>query len=147
MLTEKQKEKSTLSQITKNGVTIKPSQLVFVSEKMWGHEEWIVNKPAYCGKKLVFNAGYQCSMHHHKVKDETFYIQSGKIVLETDYNGLQESRILTAGDTAHIPQGMWHRITAIQTAEVFEFSTFHREEDSYRRTNSGKADLKAMGIE
>ena len=42
---------------------------------------------------------------------------------------------------------MWHRITALETAEVFEFSTFHMEEDSYRRTDSGKADLKTMSIE
>ena len=147
MLTEHQKETSATATVIKNGCTVKPNQLVFISEKVWGHEEWIVNKPAYCGKKLIFNAGYQCSMHHHKVKDETFYIQSGKVVLESDYKGRQESRILTAGDTAYIPQGMWHRITALETAEVFEFSTFHMEEDSYRRTDSGKADLKTMSIE
>jgi len=85
-------------------------------------------------------------MHHHKIKDETFYIQSGKVLLETDFNGQTDSRIMTAGDTAHIVPGMWHRLTAIMDAEVVEFSTFHMEEDSYRRTPSGKVDLKAMGI-
>jgi len=79
-------------------------------------------------------------------KTKRFYIQSGKVLLETDFNGATASRIMTAGDTAHIVPGMWHRITAVADAEVIEFSTFHMEEDSYRRTTSGKADLKAMGI-
>ena len=125
---------------------IRPDQLECIVEKEWGHEEWIVNKPAYCGKKLVFRRGYQCSMHCHKIKDETFYIQSGKLILELDFNGKQEVRIVTAGDTAHIVPGMWHRLTAILDSEVVEFSTFHREDDSYRRSSSGKADLKAMGF-
>lgn len=125
---------------------VKPDQLDCIVHKEWGHEEWIVNKPAYCGKKMVFKSGYQCSMHHHKIKDETFYIQSGKIILETEYEGQAAMRVMTPGDTAHMIPNMWHRITALVDSEVFEFSTFHMEDDSYRRTNSGIADLKAMGF-
>lgn len=127
-------------------VVIKPAQLDRVVHKEWGHEEWIVNKPAYCGKKLVFKGGYQCSMHHHKIKDETFYVQSGTVVLETEQDNHKTLRIMAAGDTAHITPGVWHRLTALVDAEVFEFSTFHMEEDSYRCTQSGKADLASMGL-
>jgi quercetin dioxygenase-like cupin family protein len=130
--------------LSKNGFSLKPDQLVHIAEKEWGHEEWIVNKPEYCGKKLVFNAGFQCSMHQHKIKDETFYIQSGKIILESEYQNNHNIRIMTAGDVMHIPTGMWHRIIAIENSEVLEFSTFHREDDSYRRTSSGRADLSAF---
>lgn len=146
-MTSPQKAPQENTVMTKNGVLVKPAQLVHISEKEWGHEEWIANSPGYCGKKLVFNKSYQCSMHHHKIKDETFYLQSGKILLETDYKDKTESRIMTAGDTAHIVPGMWHRITALTNAEVFEFSTLHMEDDSYRRTTSGKVDLKALGFE
>ncbi len=132
--------------LIKHGFIVKPEQLECIVEKEWGHEEWIVNKPAYCGKRLVFKAGYQCSMHHHKVKDETFYLQSGKVVLETECNGVAQTRIMLPGDTAHMPPLTWHRLTALVESEVFEFSTFHAESDSYRRTNSGKADLVAMGL-
>lgn len=116
----------------------KKDQLVHIAHKEWGHEEWIVNKSEYCGKKMVFKAGYQCSMHHHKLKDETFYIQSGTIILETEDELGSHARVMTPGDTAHIKVGLWHRIVAITNAEVFEFSTFHMEEDSYRKTSSGK---------
>ncbi len=145
---QNQQNKHDQKQVTTTyGFVVKPTELECVVPKEWGHEEWIVNKPAYCGKKLVFKAGYQCSMHHHKIKDETFYVQSGKVILETEYKGVSSMRIMTAGDTAHMIPEMWHRITALVEAEVMEFSTYHREDDSYRRTSSGKADFKAMGIE
>lgn len=126
-----------LDKKTSNKIVTKPDQLVHVAQKKWGHEEWIVNKPEYCGKKMVFKAGYQCSMHHHKIKDETFYIQSGTIILETEDNSVAHSRTMNAGDVAHIKTGLWHRIVALTDAEVFEFSTFHMEDDSYRKTESG----------
>ena len=49
--------------------------------KVWGEEHWIVNKE-YCGKKLVLKKGFRCSMHFHKIKDETFYVISGKVLIE-----------------------------------------------------------------
>ena len=52
----------------------------FVS-KGWGFEKWIVNCEKYCGKLLYFVKGKKCSWHYHKIKDEVFYIQSGKILL------------------------------------------------------------------
>ena len=50
--------------------------------KGWGFEKWIVNTEEYCGKLLYFAKGKKCSWHYHKLKDETFYIQSGKILLK-----------------------------------------------------------------
>lgn len=119
----------------------KPEQLVFISSKIWGHEEWIVNNPQYCGKKLVFKAGYCCSLHYHKIKEETFYILSGKVLIDLEENGIKTKRVMTPGDTQHIPQGTIHRINALTDAEVMEFSTFHMEEDSYRIIPAGKVNL------
>ena len=48
-------------------------------EKGWGYELWIVNNNLYCGKILHFNKGKKCSWHYHKIKQETFYVQKGKL--------------------------------------------------------------------
>lgn len=122
-------------------------QLVNYVEKEWGHEEWIANNDKYCGKKLVFKVGYQFSMHYHKIKDETFYVLTGKLYLETEYEGKHETRLLVAGDIVHIVPYMNHRLTALAPSEIIEFSTHHMDEDSYRTALSGKADLKAMNLE
>ena len=57
----------------------------FVS-KGWGYEDWIVNTEKYCGKVLFFKKGKKCSWHYHKIKDETFYVQSGKVQLLYGYD-------------------------------------------------------------
>ncbi|MFC1894420.1 cupin domain-containing protein [Candidatus Dependentiae bacterium] len=124
----------------------KVDQLVNFVEKVWGHEEWIVNNPKYCGKKLVLKSGTRCSMHKHEIKDETFYILSGKILLETEFEGKKENLLMTTGDVKHIEIGMWHRFTGIVDTEIIEFSTFHMDEDSIRRELSGKIDLKDLGF-
>ena len=47
--------------------------------KGWGYEKWIANCEKYCGKLLFIAKDKQCSWHYHKLKDEVFFIQSGKI--------------------------------------------------------------------
>lgn len=122
----------------------KENQLERVESKIWGREEWIVNKPRYCGKKLIVKKGYRCSLHFHKIKEESFYILSGKILLETDDGKNRSIRIMESGDIAHIEIGQLHRFTGIADSELIEFSTFHMEEDSYRCEPSCKVDEQEL---
>ena len=104
-------------------------------EKGWGHELWIVNKKEYCGKLLFFKKDKMCSWHHHKVKDEVFYIQSGKIKVIYSWNDSIDSAevvILEKGDNFYVPTGLRHRMIAIEDTELFEFSTQHFDKDSIR---------------
>ena len=76
-------------------------------------------------------------VHYHKLKDETFYVQSGKIEMTYGLNNDIESDetdqiILEAGDTFYIPIGLKHQAKAVVDSNVFEFSTTHFDEDSYR---------------
>ncbi len=116
--------------------------------KVWGHEEWIVNNNSYCGKKLVFKSGYQCSLHYHKIKSESFYVATGVVLLELRPEHFVKSfvRVMKPGDVCHIEQHVRHRISAITDAEIFEFSTFHRENDSYREIEAGKIDLMQLKL-
>ena len=50
--------------------------------KGWGFEKWIVNCSEYCGKLLYFVKDKKCSWHYHELKDEVFYIQSGRILVK-----------------------------------------------------------------
>ena len=75
--------------------------------KGWGFEKWIVNCDKYCGKLLYFVKDRRCSWHYHKIKDEVFYVQSGKILVKYSENDDLDT-------------------------ELYEFSTQHFDEDSYR---------------
>ena len=103
--------------------------------KRWGYEKWIVNKSEYCGKILFFAKGKKCSWHYHKLKDEVFYINSGKLLVsysyEDDLSNATEV-ILEEGDNFHVEVGMRHQMTALEDTQMFEFSTQHFDSDSYR---------------
>ena len=70
--------------------------------KGWGYEKWIVNFEKYCGKLLFFNAGKKCSWHYHELKDEVFYIQSGKIMLKFS----QEDDLKKANEIIPVPNAI-----------------------------------------
>lgn len=103
--------------------------------KGWGYEKWITNNEKYCGKLLFFIKGKKCSWHYHKVKDEVFYIHSGKIELTfglTDEKKDASTIVLQKGDSFHVPVGLRHQMLGLEETELFEFSTQHFEEDSIR---------------
>lgn len=108
---------------------------MLIVEKGWGYEKWIANTEKYCGKLLHFDEGKRCSWHFHKIKDEMFYVQSGELEVtfgESDSRAEASILILRPGDSFHVPTGLRHQMKAITTSDVFEFSTEHFEEDSYR---------------
>lgn len=110
------------------------SDFIYV-DKGWGYEKWIVNCPEYCGKLLFFDKGKKCSWHYHILKDETFYIHSGKVLLTygtTDDITAGQAIILNKGDKFHVPRGLRHQILALEETNLFEFSTQHFDSDSYR---------------
>lgn len=103
-----------------------------IVEKVWGKEKWIVNTDKYCGKILYLKKGWRCSRHHHRKKDETFYVLDGRVLFE-----LNDKRIeLKSDDSIRIKPGDWHRFTGLEDSIIIEFSTHHDDEDTFRSTNS-----------
>ena len=103
--------------------------------KGWGYEKWIVNKEEYCGKLLFFKKGKRCSWHFHKLKDEVFYLQSGKMIVRYssgDNPELANEILLEPGQNFYVPVGLRHQMEALENCELFEFSTQHFDEDSHR---------------
>ena len=106
-------------------------------EKEWGYEIWLANneKEDYCGKLLHMIKGKKCSWHYHTLKDETFYLQDGKILLKySDDDDIKKAKeiVLNRGDKFHIYRGLRHQMYALEDTDLFEFSTQHFEHDSNR---------------
>src|SRR5574343_452716 len=96
--------------------------------KGWGYEKWVVNKKEYCGKILFFEKDKKCSFHYHKIKDETFYLQSGKIMLSYSYeDDIEKSnmKVLDPGDSFYVPINLRHRMVALEDSILIEFSSEH----------------------
>jgi mannose-6-phosphate isomerase-like protein (cupin superfamily) len=115
---------------------------VKIVDKVWGKEIWMANTDLYCGKKLILEKGKRVSLHHHKNKDETFYIDSGKVLMQLG----DEEKILKPGDCVRISQNVWHRFTGLEPSVIIEISTHHEDSDSYRKEGelSGEAPKEVM---
>ena len=113
--------------------------------KDWGYEMWIHNDEEYCGKLLVFTDKYnKFSMHYHLKKKESWYVQEGSF--KFDYidveNGKKESIVMLKGDSVTIERGLPHQLTSLENNSImFEVSTEHFDEDSYRIYRNTPNDL------
>ena len=102
--------------------------------KGWGEELIIENNEMYCGKLLIFKKGCKFSMHYHLLKDETWYVQEGKFNyrwIDTETAELNQTK-LKKGDVVRQRVGQPHQILALTDGTIFEVSTQHFDEDSYR---------------
>lgn len=108
--------------------------------KIWGHELIIDNNELYCAKLLIFNKGSKGSLHFHIKKTETFYVQKGKF--QFSYNntetGEMEQTELNVGDVVKLLPGQTHQLLALEESVIFETSTQHFDNDSYRVSPSSK---------
>ena len=107
-------------------------------DKPWGHELHWAKTDRYVGKVLHVKAGHALSLQYHNRKDETMYLYSGKMVLETEQQGELVKREMRPGDSVHITPKTVHRITAVEDCDVLEVSTPElddvvRLEDRYGR--------------
>lgn len=106
--------------------------------KKWGLEEWLVNNDKYCAKMLWITPGFQCSLHYHPVKHETFvaldglvrveyYIKGGKQKIETILVGWRR-------DMLTLPPNTPHRFWSIgpDGGLLLEISTTHDDADVVR---------------
>ena len=102
--------------------------------KGWGVELIIENNEMYCGKLLKFKKGCKFSMHYHLIKDETWYVNEGKFLyrwIDTENADIKQE-LLKEGSVVRQRVGQPHQLEALTDGTVFEVSTQHFDEDSYR---------------
>ena len=108
-------------------------------EKPWGWELHWAQSEIYVGKVLFVKTGQSLSLQYHEVKDESWYVQSGRAKLELgEVHGPLEVAEIGPGDCFRYRPGTVHRVTAIEDITILEVSTPHlddvvRLQDAYGR--------------
>lgn len=121
-----------------------PQTLLHIS-KAWGKEIWFTNNEKYCGKLIFVKDGEWSSnglWHYHKLKDETFYVITGRLRLvvkiERDLPyyapyAYEKHLVLEVGDSYRIMPWTKHKFSGCGcNCEFIEVSTKHNDLDSYR---------------
>ncbi len=115
-------------------------------EKPWGYELIWGETDQYVGKILHVTAGEALSLQYHEIKDETFFLLRGSLLLQA--GELEEELIdhrMLEGQRFHISSRTVHRMIAETDCDILEVSTPHlddvvRLEDRYGRIPSAPAE-------
>jgi mannose-6-phosphate isomerase len=114
-------------------------------EKPWGHELIWAQTERYAGKILFVRAGESLSLQFHNVKDEAWYVLSGRAELELGGPGerVLNSEVVSGGAAFHFPAGTVHRLMAVEDTTILEVSTPElddvvRLEDRYGREGTSE---------
>jgi mannose-6-phosphate isomerase-like protein (cupin superfamily) len=111
-------------------------------DKPWGHELIWAHTDRYVGKILHIKKGHALSLQYHVKKDETIFIQSGKMRFEHFADGEEPKHTdLGPGEAFHITPHLRHRMIALEDTDVLEVSTPElddvvRLEDRYGRAGT-----------
>ena len=115
---------------------MEPTRLEGKVDKGWGYEIIWATNDLYCGKIMVFEkVGSKFSMHFHKEKDETWFVNNGRFLLNYIDTTTAEykSQELTEGMTWRNPPLMPHQLVCMEPgSSVTEVSTPDSVEDNYR---------------
>jgi len=109
-------------------------------EKPWGWELIWAETERYVGKVLFVRAGEALSLQFHRVKDEAWFVQSGRARIELGNSGdaVLNEEVVAAPAYFRFAPGTVHRVTALEDTTIFEVSTPElddvvRLEDRYGR--------------
>ena len=105
-------------------------------DKGWGYEIiWATNEK-YCGKILFFEKkGNKFSMHFHKEKDETWFVNKGSFILRwiDTKTATLYTHELKEGNTWRNKPLMPHQLEALEDgSSITEVSTADSVEDNFR---------------
>jgi mannose-6-phosphate isomerase len=114
-------------------------------DKPWGWELIWAETGHYVGKVLFVRAGESLSLQFHRVKDESWYIEGGKVELQLGDAGdpILNTEIVGAGACFRYRPGTVHRVRALEDTTILEVSTPQlddvvRLEDDYGRQGTSE---------
>ena len=110
-------------------------------DKPWGYEIIWALSEHYCGKVLFVRAGHALSLQFHNEKDESWFVQEGRVELQIGAAGdpAPETDAVGPGAAFRLRPGTVHRVRALSDTLLLEVSTPHlddvvRLDDDYGRT-------------
>jgi mannose-6-phosphate isomerase len=94
------------------------------TEKPWGYEILFALTPNYAGKQIYVKKDHRLSLQYHSKKDESMFIQQGKVLMEIENpDGNSKTITLEPGQCIHLPPFTKHRLQAVEDTILFEVST------------------------
>jgi mannose-6-phosphate isomerase len=113
-------------------------------DKPWGYELLYALTDRYCGKVIFIRGGEELSLQFHRQKDETIYVQSGRVEFQIGDPGKPvDTEVVGPGRSFHLQPGTVHRLRALEDTVVLEVSTPELDDIVRLEDRYGRADRPA----
>lgn len=91
------------------------------SGKIWGETHLVFSNNNIQINQIHIKKGGRCSKHMHNHKNNIFFVQSGRLLVEQwTKENIVDSTILTAEEKMEIPSQIFHRFTALEDTRALE---------------------------
>ena len=107
------------------------------SGKVWGETILIFSNINMQINQIFIKKGGRCSTHMHNHKNNIFFIQSGRLLIEQWMaSGVVDSTTLSREDKIEIPSQTYHRFTALEDTKALEIYYLNIDNDDSNIVNS-----------
>ena len=110
-----------------------------IFSKVWGTTSPILFKNNVEIHRIKIEEGGYCSKHLHKYKYNMFFVESGKLLIETwkSDSGLIDSTILITGDQTIVKPNEIHRFSALAPTIAYEIYWIELDPNDIQREDHG----------
>lgn len=106
--------------------------------KVWGENILIFKNDSVQVNQIYIKRGGRCSKHMHNHKNNIFFIQSGRLLVEKwCENNIVDQTILESRDMLNIPSQTYHRFTAIEDTQALEIYYLNIDIEDINREDQG----------
>jgi mannose-6-phosphate isomerase len=113
-------------------------------DKPWGYELVYAWTDRYCGKVIFIKGGEELSLQFHREKDETIYVQSGRVEFQIGDPGKPvDTEVVGPGRSFNLQPCTVHSLRALEDTVVLEVSTTELDDIVRLEDRYGRADRPA----
>jgi mannose-6-phosphate isomerase-like protein (cupin superfamily) len=107
--------------------------------KIWGSNVLLFSNNSVQINQIFIKKGGMCSKHKHSHKNNMFFVQSGKLLIEEwKESGIVDRTMLGPEQTTTIKNQNYHRFTALEDTNALEIYYLQIEENDIVREDTGR---------
>lgn len=111
-----------------------------VQGKVWGWTQRVFRNETVQVDRAFVRRGMRCSLHLHRHRSNTFFVESGRLLVRVHKDGLVDEVTLSPGQQTTVRPGDKHEMEALDDAHVLEvYSVALGGEDIVRDNQGGQA--------
>jgi len=108
-----------------------------IQGKKWGTTQCIFAANNVEVHRIFARKGGFCSIHRHVGKFNTFFVESGSLLIRTHKDGLDDETVIGAGQSTYVRPGDEHQFEALEDTWALEIYFVFLDPDDIQRSSQG----------